>query len=176
MKLVDAAAIGVFLNALGARQAEPVQLSLLGGGALILLGSPRTTADIDYFGDDIRQTGFQQTIAQVAAELQLDAVPVPIDRFVPLPPDSEARRIFVARYGLVDVYIVDPYVIALSKLDRGFYTDLDDIVFLVGRGLVNLERLADLVASTLVQAAAYNMDPAALHRHLAIVRQRASHL
>jgi Nucleotidyltransferase of unknown function (DUF6036) len=175
MKLVDAAAIGGFLTALGARQAEPVQLSLLGGCALILLGSPRTTADIDYVGDDIRQTGFQQTIVQVASELQLKVEPVPIDRFVPLPPDSEARRVFIARYGMIDVYVVDPYVIALSKLDRGFDTDFDDIVFLITRGMVNLERLAELVASTLMQAAAYNMDPAAMHQHLAIVRQRASH-
>lgn len=175
MKLVDSSAIGAFLDALGARQSEPAQLSLLGGCALILLGSTRTTADIDYVGDDVRQTAFQQTISQVAAQLQLDVEPVPIDQFVPMPPDSETRRVYVGRYGAVEVTIVDPYVMALSKLDRGFHTDLDDIVFLVGRGLVTLERLAETVASTLVQADVYDIDPAAMRAHLDIVRQRTNH-
>lgn len=175
MRLVDSSAIGAFLNALGARQSEQEQLLLLGGCALILLGSTRTTADIDYVGDDTRQTAFQQTISQVAAQLELDVEPVPIDRFVPLPPDSLSRRVFVARYGPVEVYIVDPYVMALSKLDRGFHTDLDDVVFLIGRGLVTLDRLTELVGSTLLQADAYQIDPAAMRAHLDAVRQRASH-
>ena len=176
MRSIDDAVIRSFLIALGTRQAESAQLSLLGGCALILLGSPRMTIDIDYVGDDVQPTRFQQTIAQVAAELQLEADPVPIGRFVPLPADSEAHRVFVARFGLVDVYVVDPDVIALSKLDRGDDTDIDDVVFLVKRGLVSLDRLAELVASTLPLATKYDIDPAAMQAHLTNVRQRTSHL
>lgn len=37
--------------------------------------------------------------------------------------------------------MIDPYAMALGKLDRGFPTDLADIVFLVRRDLVNLTEL-----------------------------------
>jgi Nucleotidyltransferase of unknown function (DUF6036) len=169
---LDASDIRSFLTILGILHSEPEQLLLLGGCALILLGSARTTLDIDYVGDDVQRNAFQHTIERVAAQLHTFADPVPIEQFLPIPPGSEARRVFIGRFGLVDVFVLDPYVIALSKLERGLDTDIDDIVFLLERNLVNLGRLTDLVALTLMHAAAFAFDAAAVRRHLAVVRQR----
>ena len=172
MEPIDADVVRTFLARLGEIQVEPVSLMLLGGSALLLLGNPRTTLDIDYVGDDLRPTDFQTIIDQVATELHLHADPVPIEHFVPLPPESESRRVFIARFGTVDAFVIDPYVIALSKLDRGFDIDIADTAFLIKRGLVNLDALADVVATALLQAAKYDMDPAEVQKHLAVVRQR----
>lgn len=137
-----------------------------------MLGSQRSTIDLDYVGDDLQLSDFQRTIAEVASEMHVHVDPVPIERFVPLPPEADSRRLFIARFGPIEVFVVDPYVIALSKVDRGLDTDVADIVFLVERGLVNLDLLADLVVTSLRQAAQYDMDPAATLRHLTVVRQR----
>lgn len=60
-----------FLTRLGNRYPEQANLYLLGGSALILLGSSRDTLDIDYVGDDTRKDDFQIVIDEVAAELNL---------------------------------------------------------------------------------------------------------
>jgi hypothetical protein len=98
--------------------------------------------------------------------------PVPIESFVQMPSDSAGRRIPVGRFGVVDVFVLDPYMIALSKLDRGFDSDVADIVFLVQQELMSLDRLTDGVAAAAAHAAAFDLDPSEMQRHLAVVRQR----
>jgi hypothetical protein len=53
----------------------------------------------------------------------------------------ESRRRFVGRFGQIDVFIYDLYTIALSKIARGFDTDLEDVVFLIKENLINLAEL-----------------------------------
>jgi len=74
-----------FLSRLAERYTEPVSLYLLGGSALLMLGSPRTTLDVDYVGDDRKLDDFQRTISRVADELGIEVEPVPIEEFVPVP-------------------------------------------------------------------------------------------
>lgn len=174
MSLIDHAALKVFLDRMGERLVEPGELVLLGGGALLMLGSQRATIDIDYVGDDLARSDFHRAVQNVAEELGLVMDPVPIEAFVPIPSDSAARRISVGRFGVVDVFVLDPYVIALSKLDRGFNSDVADVVFLVQQGLVSLDRLADEVAAAAQHAAAYDINPISMRRHLAVVRQRVA--
>ena len=73
-----------------------------------MLGSPRLTIDIDFIGDDVH-----------------------LERFVPLPEGNEERVIRIGQFGNLEVFVVDPHSIALSKLDRGLDTDFDDLVFLI---------------------------------------------
>jgi hypothetical protein len=113
------------LQSLGERVPPGSQLILIGGGALALLGSPRLTVDIDFVGDDIHPSEFHRSIMQIARELKIDAEPVPLDRFVPLPMGSTERQIHIGQFGNLEIYVADPYSIALSKLDRGFDTDFD---------------------------------------------------
>lgn len=51
---------------------------------------------------------------------------VPIDHFIPLPEGYADRHILYKRYDYLEVYIFDPYAIAISKIDRGFDSDIDD--------------------------------------------------
>jgi hypothetical protein len=61
--------VQLFLSRLGACYPEAASLSLLGGSALLMLGSPRSTLGGDYVGDDRRPDDLQRTIGCVAAEL-----------------------------------------------------------------------------------------------------------
>jgi len=90
--------------------------------------------------------------------LAVDAVP--IEQFVPIPPDSAGRDRLIGQFGPVTVFVLDPYVMALSKLDRGILEDLDDVVFLIKRGLVDIEQLVELVITTVERAPEFDIDPA----------------
>jgi hypothetical protein len=68
------------------------------------------------------------------------------------------------------VYVFDPYAIALSKVDRGFDTDVEDILFLIRRGDVDLQELESLVYAALEQTAAFGLDAKAMLNHLQVVR------
>ena len=62
MANLDRETIRAFLETVGQRCARPAQVSLLGGGALCLLGHPRPTLDIDYVGDDLHKDDLQQVM------------------------------------------------------------------------------------------------------------------
>jgi len=168
------AAISNFLSEVGSQIMTPARLMILGGSALALLGSPRPTLDLDYLGDDLRKDDLQIIIEQLAVTHRMVVDAVPLDHYIPLPENVQIRHIFYQRYGLLDVYIVDPYVIALSKIDRGFDTDIDDIVFLVRRHLVDLDQLAENLEAALTQAVTYDLDPRQARLHLDLVRRRIS--
>lgn len=171
MKSVSNKIIRDFLERLGARYPKPATLHLLGGSALILLGSARETLDIDYVGDDIHKDDFQIVIEAVAKELGLDAEPVPIERFVPLPEGSEQRGIHIGKFGTVDVFVFDPYSIALSKLDRGSDRDLDDLVFLIQRGQIKQEEFERILSDALPHADKFDFNPEILD-HLRELNRR----
>jgi hypothetical protein len=159
VKTISSQIIQEFLEQLGSRYPKQATLHLLGGSALILLGSSRDTLDIDYVGDDIRKDDFQQFMEKVADEMELDVEAVPIEHFIPLPNGNEQRSIHIGKFGNVDVLIVDPYTIALSKLDRGKDTDLDDIVFLVHRAQINLKELERILNDALPHATKFDFHP-----------------
>jgi hypothetical protein len=56
----------------------------------------------------------------------------------------------------------NPYSIALSKLSRGFETDLQDILFLLRQKIISLDDLKRHVEKALPQAWDFNIDPADL--------------
>ena len=101
----------------------------------------------------------------------MDAEPVPIERFIPLPPGSDKRQIHIGLFGNPDVYVADPYSIALSKLDRGFDTDLDDILFLIRNHYVVLEELERLTTNALAHASKFDFNPEILD-HLQELKTR----
>ncbi|MFN8490363.1 MAG: DUF6036 family nucleotidyltransferase [Caldilineaceae bacterium] len=165
--------IRAFLTQLGERLEQPTDLYLLGGGALYLLGNSRATQDIDYVGNDLpdKTDILQNTIRQLAHELRLEVEGVPIDQFMPLPEGASARHRLIGRFGNVTVYVFDPYSIALSKLDRGFESDLEDIVFLIRQNLITLPQLEQYVEQAILRAKEFAMSPTELRKHLAIVKQ-----
>lgn len=174
MEPITAEIITDFLNRLGERFPNPATLYLLGGSALLLLGNSRQTLDIDYTSDLNPESGqeFEVIMAQLAAQYGLDVEAVPIAEFVPLPPESQARRRFIGRFGQIDVYLYDLYTIALSKIARGFDTDLDDVVFLIKANLISLVDLKRYFDAILPQAAQSDIVPSEFKRYFEDLMRR----
>jgi hypothetical protein len=166
MEPVDASQIRAFLEEVGKRYPQAADLILLGGSALCLLGSARPTLDIDYVGNDLRKTELQQLIDRIASEMQIEIEAVPIDEFVPVPADAQSRWLPVGRFGLIDVFIMDPYTIALSKLDRGFDTDIEDILFLLHKKLITFEELELITVTALEKAKEFALISTNVRAHL----------
>ena len=168
---MDNTEIQSILQLLGERLPSTFPLVLVGGSALALLGSPRPTIDIDFVGDDVKPNKLHQAIMQIGKELNIDVEPVPIERFVPLPEGSDKRRIYVGQFGNLNVYVADPYSIALSKLDRGFDTDIDDIIFLIEHNYVVLDELERITIKALSHAPKFDLHPE-IREHLQELKAR----
>jgi hypothetical protein len=168
---MDNAEIQSVLKTIGARVPPSSRLVLVGGSALSLLGSPRPTIDIDFVGDDIHPEPLHQIILGIAEELDVDAEPVPLDKFVPLPLGHEERAIRIGQFENLEIFIADPYSIALSKVDRGADTDYDDLVFLVQRGYVELDSFERMIREALPLANKFDFHPDIL-KHLQELKKR----
>lgn len=164
----------LFLTELGRRLAQPSRLYLLGGGAMLLLGSPRATLDLDYLGDDVHKADWQLDVERLADELRIDLDAVALERFIPIPQDSSERHIFFKRFDQLEVYIFDPYAIAISKIERGFDSDLDDVVFMLRSGFIELDRLAEMLVIALQRAVEFDLHPDTSYQHFDLVRRKYS--
>jgi hypothetical protein len=174
MEAVTAANLKAYLRRLGERYPHPARLYLLGGSALCLLGSPRTTLDVDYTVDVEPEQGarFQAVAAELAAEMRLDLEEVPLAEFIPLPPEAYERRQLVARFGQLEVYVFDLYSIALSKIARGFETDLEDVVFMWREGLIAFDELERHFRAVLPRVVEADIIPQEFREYLTEVRRR----
>ena len=159
--------IELFLTRLGQTYQNAGVLYILGGGALCLLGSPRRTEDIDYTFPKTAAPpkDLEAVIQRLADDMSLDLEMVPIDEFIPLPIDADKRHQSIGRYGNLKVYTYDPYSIALSKVARGFDTDLEDVLFMLNQGLISMEKLEEFVAAALPEAWGYDIDPKEMKRY-----------
>jgi len=158
-----------FLVAVGERVNGPNNLVLLGGSALSLLGNGRPTLDVDYDGEEQAHDAFSLLLKRVALELQVEVEAVPLHRFIPIPSGAAERHVAVGQFGALRVFVFDPYSIALSKLDRGFDTDIADVVFLIRSHHIHLPTVARLLDGLTPQLAAdYELDPDQMRRHLAL--------
>lgn len=162
-----------FLSRLGEVYQGEGTLYLLGGSAMCLLGSPRQTEDIDYTFASTEELdmGLEASINQLAGEMQLDMELAPIDEFIPLPIDADKRHQLIGRYGKLTVYTYDPYSIALSKVSRGFDSDLEDVLFLLNRGMIEMSRLEVFVTAAIPEALGFDIDPQEMKQYLAEVQR-----
>jgi hypothetical protein len=166
---MDNAEIISILQNMGARVPPGSRLVLVGGGALALLGSLRLT--IDFLGDDVHPSSLHKTIMQMARELKIHVEPVPLERFIPLPKENEKRIIRIGQFGNLEIFVADPYSIALSKLDRGLDTDFDDLVFLVQNKHVDMAEFERMVSDALPHARKFDFNPDILE-HLLELKNR----
>ena len=117
-------------------------LYLVGGTQMVYAGFRIQTEDIGYTvqleGDDQE---FTAAVRSLIRELHISVEPAGPGDFIPLPTGREDRGRFIGRYGQLDVYTFDPISTALSKIERGSSRDIDDVLALLGRGLVSLPEL-----------------------------------
>lgn len=163
-----------FLARLGDLYPNPANLYLLGGGALCFLGSPRRTVDIDYTLSHLKTDSEKLTkmIETLAHEMRLELESVPIEEFIPLPDGSNQRHQWVGQFGMLTVYVYDPYTIALSKLARGFESDLQDVLFLLRQHIITLDRLTQYVEDGIPQAWDFEIDPTEWRLYLSEVTRQ----
>lgn len=158
----------------GERWKNPLTIDLIGGSALALFGSTRATVDIDYVGSDIHPQDWQEALRSLASEMRLEIEAVPLAEMIPLPAGAMERCRLVGQFGNVIVRVFDPCSIALSKLDRGTNTDLEDVMFLLRQGFITDDALAEAVMQTLPVAAKYDISERELRRnHATLMRMRS---
>jgi len=168
----DTDQIRSFLQILGERLPSLSRLYLVGGGALVLLGSPRLTIDIDFLGDDLHPTELQRIFLKQAEELEVYMEAVPLEKFIPIPEGSGSRIIHIGNFDNLEAFIADPYSIALSKVARGFDTDLDDIIFLLQNKFISMNELVLYVEKALESTRDYDMDKAEVEVPLLELKKR----
>lgn len=156
---MDRAKLDSILTTLGEQVSPGSRIFLIGGSALTLLGSPRPSLDIDFVGDDIHPSELLRTIMDKAKEMKLQVDVVPLDRIIPLPEGNEQRSIRIGQFGNLEVNVIDPYSIALSKLDRGLFTDFDDIIFLIKNDYIILEEFLQITKNAMSKAGKFDLHP-----------------
>ena len=159
------------LAALGEQVPPESRVYLIGGSALTLLGSPRQSLDVDFVGDDIHPSELLRTIMGKAREMKLQVDVVPLDRFIPLRDGNEQRSIHIGHFGNLEVNVLDPYSIALSKLDRGLFTDFDDILFLINNDYIILDEFLQITKNAISKAGKFDLHPDILE-HLQELQSR----
>lgn len=170
MNLITPDQLKTFFTILGARANQPAELYLFGGSAVVLIGGPRHTADIDFTCRAPNLAEWQALIQIVAAELGLDAEESAPAEFLPLPADAEQRHQFIGQYGSLRVYIFDPYSLAVMKIDRAFESDIEDVRYLLQAGTLELTQLA-----TCIEDVAQRYDePRKLRQNFALLKRSLS--
>lgn len=160
-----------FLAKVGHRTHTQSVLLLLGGSGLNMLGNQRPTLDLDFDGEETADDELCLLLSQVATEMQLEIEAVPLHRFFPLPSGAENRHIFIGTFGNLRVYVFDPFSIALTKLDRGFDADIDDVAFLLRQDLVNAATLESMIDQAAGLAAAFDFNPNDMRTRLELAIQ-----
>ena len=124
-----------FLAELDALLQKPVELHCIGGFVIAACyGFPRPTGDLDYIS--VRPSGAAVELHQVAGEgselhkkHKLYLQHVGVANY----PENYADRLIALYPGLFQnlrLFALDPYDLALSKLERNIEVDRDDVKFL----------------------------------------------
>jgi Nucleotidyltransferase of unknown function (DUF6036) len=138
------------------------KMYLTGGATAVLEGWRDSTVDIDVRFEPDSEAPLRR-ISELKEELAVNVeLASPLD-FLPELPGWRGRSRFRFREGNLEVFDFDLYSQALSKLERGFELDLEDVESMVQSGEIKPEKLLELyeaVESELFRFPA--VDPAKL--------------
>jgi len=131
------------LRAIGSTFRHPCRLYLSGGDGLVWRGLRRFTHDVDisYEVDPIHHSEWIRTVRELKDRLDVNIEEAHPGDFVPLPPESAARAQSIGRFGQVDVFLLDPYAVAMGKLGRGHDRDIADIRSMLAAGVLDAATL-----------------------------------
>jgi hypothetical protein len=135
-ELADEARIRRFMQALGAAAPDEGDCYLTGGATAVLLGWRATTVDVDIRLEP-EQDGALRALPTIKNELALNVELASPADFIPLPRGWRERSLFAGREGRLSFRHFDPYSQALAKLERGHAQDVEDVLAMLARGLVD---------------------------------------
>ncbi|HET7508057.1 MAG TPA: DUF6036 family nucleotidyltransferase [Solirubrobacterales bacterium] len=138
------------------------KMYLTGGATAVLEGWRASTVDIDVRFEPDSDEALQR-IAGLKEELSLNVeLASPLD-FLPELPGWQERSRFRFREGDLEVFDFDLYSQALSKLERGFELDLEDVRSMIDSGRLKPDKLLELFEAIEPQLFRFPaVDPAAL--------------
>ena len=154
---VDAARIRALARELGRVALEDTVVYLTGGATAVIEGWRQSTVDVDLRLEPDSDALFRR-LSELKEELDLNIKLASPPDFVPELPGWRERSPAVLHEGRVTVRHFDLYSQALSKIERGFVTDLTDVAAMVRSGLVEPKRAKDL----------FDQIEPSLHRYPAI--------
>jgi hypothetical protein len=140
---VDSKRIRAFARELGREATRDTKLYLTGGATAVLRGWREATLDIDIRLEPDTDE-LLMAIPRIKAQLDLNVELASPPDFIPELPGWRERSAFVLREGRVDVHHFDFYSQALSKIERGFQQDLEDVAAMLHDQLVDPRRLRAL--------------------------------
>jgi hypothetical protein len=132
----DAERVRSLARELGLSARTPARMYLTGGATAVLEGWRSTTVDVDVLFEPDADELLRQ-IPELKERLQVNVELASPPDFIPELPGWRERSPFVMREGNLDVHHFDPYSQALSKLERAFDQDLEDVREMIQRKLVN---------------------------------------
>jgi hypothetical protein len=164
---VDEPRLRELARRLGRVASAPTKIYLTGGATAVLEGWRASTVDIDLRLEpdiDSLLREFPTLKEDLGVNIELASPP----DFIPELPGWRDRSPFVFREGNVDIHHFDFYSQALSKIERGFSQDLEDVEHMLESGLVEQTRLQQLYDTIEPEMFRYPaIDPAAFRRKLA---------
>jgi hypothetical protein len=163
-KAADAEQIKRLAKELGRAVPPGTRMYLTGGATAVLEGWRKSTVDIDVRFEPDSNAALSR-ISEIKERLSVNVeLASPLD-FLPALPGWQERSRFRFRDGNLEVFDFDPYSQALSKLERGFELDLEDVRNMVESDQVEPVRLVGLFEQVESQLYRFpSVDPASLRR------------
>jgi hypothetical protein len=128
---------------LGLVAKQPTRIYLTGGASAVLEGWRGSTVDVDLrFEPDVDEMLRELPALKERLGVNIELASPP--DFIPELPGWRERSPLVFQEGNVAVHHFDFYSQALSKIERGFRQDLDDVAKMIDSGVVQPVRLREL--------------------------------
>ena len=140
---VDESRIRELAHRLGRVARARVRIYLTGGATAVLEGWRRSTIDVDLRFEP-ESDELLRAIPALKESLGINIELASPPDFIPELPGWRERSPQLFRDGNVDVHHFDPYSQALSKIERDFTQDREDVSELIKRGFVEPARLREL--------------------------------
>jgi Nucleotidyltransferase of unknown function (DUF6036) len=139
---VDRERVRELARALGRIARNPTRIYLTGGATAVIEGWRGSTVDVDlrFEPDDELLRELPALKERLGVNIELASPP----DFVPELRGWRERSPLVFREGNVEVHHFDFYSQALSKIERGFAQDLEDVSTMIARGLIEPVLLREL--------------------------------
>jgi len=142
--------IDLFFKKLAELIEEDIDIYILGGCALILLGASRTTQDIDF---EIRGAS-DETIERIQQFCNDENIPVNFSEDAGMwgmisINNNRDTALPYSDFGKINVRILDPLDMSIGKIERFTDIDVQDVTYLIKKFSINAEELLTTWAKAL---------------------------